>query len=272
MVILFDIGGSNMRNASSDGKCILRIKVMPTPTHYTRALLNFYAAVQELADGEKITGIVGGLPGTLNARKEKLLSAPHLRDWEGRAFKKWLQNAFHTKNVTLENDAALAGLGEAIHGVGKKYEIVAYLTVGTGFGGARITHKKIDASAYGFEPGHQIINITTRRELESLVSGSALTKKYGMYPSSIKREGVWDDVASALAFGLYNTIQYWSPEIIVLGGSIMLHGRNTLILNAVTELKKLSKRKVPLPKIAKATLGDKSGLYGALAILRSRSL
>jgi glucokinase len=50
------------------------------------------------------------------------------------------------------------GLGEAVFGAGKGREIVVYMTISTGVGGARIVGGKIDASAMGFEPGHQIID------------------------------------------------------------------------------------------------------------------
>src|SRR4030066_415253 len=48
---------------------------------------------------------------------------------------------------------------EKVKGAGKGFNIVAFLTIGTGVGGARIVGGKPDANVFGFEPGHQIIDL-----------------------------------------------------------------------------------------------------------------
>jgi len=77
--------------------------------------------------------------------------------------------------VFIENDASIVGLGEAVSGAGMGEEIVVYITVSTGVGGTRIVSGEIDEHAYGFEPGHELINM--QDSLEDLVSGTAVEER-----------------------------------------------------------------------------------------------
>ena len=61
--------------------------------------------------------------------------------------------------MDIANDTAVVGLGEAHRGAGIGYNIVTYITVSTGVGGTRIVDGRIDRRIYGFEPGHQTIDI-----------------------------------------------------------------------------------------------------------------
>ena len=179
-----------------------------------------------------------------------------------------MRKIFHAP-VFLENDAALAGLGEAVFGAGKGKKIVAYLTISTGVGGCRIVDGKIDENSQGFEPGHQIIfsdkNIIT---LENLVSGTAIEKKYGKKPYEIFDVKIWNNVANNLAYGLHNVAVLWSPDIIILGGS-MMKKIGIPVERVKFHLSKILNIFPKPPLIKKSKLGDLAGLYGALAHLKS---
>ena len=104
-----------------------------------------------------INAAAGGVPGILNKEKTVLLSAPNLEKWEDVFLKEALEKALDVP-VRLENDAALGALGEAVFGAGKDKRIVAYFTVSTGVGGARVTDGRLDEGAFGFEPHRQIVD------------------------------------------------------------------------------------------------------------------
>ena len=167
----------------------------------------------------------------------------------------------------IENDSALCGLGEAVAGAGRGSDIVAYITVSTGVGGVRIVDGKVDRAHAGFEPGHQIV--ASGLTLERLVSGRAMSEKYGKHPREITDEVVWEELAGYLALGLHNTIVHWSPEVVVLGGSMMkVPG---IALPAVQAyLAKTLKIFPVLPELRLAELGDFGGLHGALELLRQK--
>ena len=171
--------------------------------------------------------------------------------------------------VVLENGPGHAGAGEGGFGAGKGKKIVAYLTISTGVGGCRIVSGKIDESSQGFEPGHQIVffenKITT---LENMVSGTAIEKKYGKKPYEILGAKVWDNIAKNLAYGLHNVAVLWSPDIIILGGS-MMKKVGIPVESVKFHLSKILKIFPKTPLIKKSKLGDLAGLYGALAHLKS---
>jgi len=180
--------------------------------------------------------------------------------------------------IFLENDSALAGVGEAMFGAGRGSEIVAYHTISTGVGGVKIEDGEIDDASTGFEPGHQILDIdrTVLGEditptLENLVSGTAVAERFGVKAYEIPQSDiVWDELAEYLAQGLRNTILYWSPDVIVLGGSMIL-GDPAISVDTIRKytVKAIDDFTVT-PLIVKAELGDHAGLYGALAILKRR--
>ena len=142
--------------------------------------------------------------------------------WDGIIkIKSDLVENFKETEIIIENDASMAGVGEAQFGAGRGFEIVAYITVSTGVGGAKIVNGKIDEHAVGFEPGKQIMDVNSGKTLEDMISGKALQEKFGKHPKEIKDQGVWDNHAWLLAIGLNNIIMEWSPNCVVLGGSMI---------------------------------------------------
>ncbi|MDO8603819.1 MAG: ROK family protein [bacterium] len=275
MFILFDIGGTKMRVVSADRKKFLTTPVVvSTPKNFNEGIDTLKRIIENLSNGEPIDAIVGGIAGPLNEAKTGLLKSPNLGEWVGHDLKNSLVEAYKVP-VELDNDAALVGLGEANFGAGRDKKIVVYMTISTGVGGARIVDGEIDRNAIGFEPGHQIIDPDNTlcptcegNDLEAYVSGTAIEKRFGMKPFEIHDEKVWDELAKFLAYGLNNTIVHWSPDIIVLGGSMMKEVG--IPVEAVRKhLADILKIFPTAPQIEKAELDDFGGLYGALSVARA---
>src|SRR3989338_772170 len=275
MIILFDIGGSHMRVAASrDGKAIDPPAVFDTPKDFGAPVALLKKTAEGFAGAEKIKCAAGGVPGPLNHAKTELLRAPHLPQWVGKPLKEAFERVCNAP-IMIENDAAVAALGEANDGVGKGAGIVAYITIGTGVGGARIVNGRIDANTFGFEIGHQIIQADGpscigcggNGHFETYVSGSGIEEKYKKKPEDIIDKAIWDDIARFVAIGLNNAIVHWSPEVVVIGGSVGLAKRLSLdIIEAhLKELLTIFKKQ---PHIAKAELGDRAGLRGALRLIQ----
>lgn len=275
MFILFDIGGTKIRAVSADRKKLLAPPaVVSTPKDFDEGLETLKRVIDNLAMSEPIEAIVGGIAGPLNKEKTGLARSPNLPDWVGHDLKKSLEDRYRVP-VLLENDSALVGLGEASFGAGKEKSIVAYLTVSTGVGGVRIVNGEIDENSLGFEPGHQIIDPDNTlcptcdgNDLESYISGTAVEKRFGKKPYEINDPAVWDELAKFLAYGLSNTIVHWSPDVIVLGGSMMKEV-GISISSVEKHLKETLKIFPTIPEIKKAELGDFGGLYGALLYART---
>lgn len=271
MFAVFDIGGTKTRIATSvDGISLGAVQKFDTPPTYDEGV-GLLAETIRAAGGAVLGRVAGGIRGRLMSDHAGMAHDHILTDWQGKSLAQDLSERLGVP-VTLENDAALAALGEAHHGAGRGYGIVAYHTVSTGVGGARIDHGRIDANASGFEPGHQIIDLDEKGvgvALENLISGTAVEQARGKKPYEIPQDDpLWDELAHTLALGLRNTVVYWSPDVIVLGGSMML-GDPKIRLDAVQEHVAAIFRDTTCPPLVLATLGDSSGLYGALNLVRS---
>jgi glucokinase len=268
MYFLFDIGGTNLRVASSrDGKKIDAVRKFSTPQKFSAALELFRKTKEELAGSEKIVAVAGGVAGPLDREKTKLVKTPNISDnWKNKPLKKELEKIFGC-TVLLENDCVMVGLGEAAQGSGKGKEIVAYITISTGVGGARFVGGKPDRNTFGFEPGHQYIPSGDSLESwEACVSGAALQKKYGKPSFAITDLKIWEEEARLIALGLANTIVHWSPEMVILGGSVMKKVSIKAVRKYLNEFLTIFPCK---PKLVKAKLGDSAGFYGALSLLRT---
>ncbi len=268
MHLLFDIGGTNLRVAVSKGKTLGQTLTAKTPGDFAQGINLLTELIGKLTAGEKPEQICCGIAGSFNAEKSALFRSPNLSGWENQPLKQTLEQLYGCPAV-LENDAALAALGEANFGAGKNYTIVVYYTISTGVGGARVVDGKIDANTYGFSPGHQIIQSIENKNftLEDLIGGRQLEIKYKTSPDMLPPE-IWQEIEKNLAVGLYNSIKHWSPEIIILGGGI--GNSEKLSIKAVTShLQKLTSNKFLTVSILKqAALGDLAGLYGAMALLK----
>lgn len=256
---------------SADGQTITRSKIVPTPKDFGQGIQVLKQTADKLSDGEKIEGVAGGIAGPLDKNKTMLVFHSHVSGWIQKPLKSELEKTFGCQ-AHLENDTALAGLGETTRGAGVGKNIVAYLGIGTGIGGVRIVNRQIDHNSLGFEPGHQIIvpdgnqcNCGGKGHLETYVAGSYIEKIYHQKAEDIKDPGIWDEIAKYLAVGLNNTIVHWSPDIVVLGGSVM---KNLPLENTINHLKETLTIFPQPPQLVLTALGHEAGFYGALELLK----
>jgi predicted NBD/HSP70 family sugar kinase len=277
MYFLFDIGGTKMRFAfSPDGKTFEEPRILPTPRSFAEGVNIFKNAARELSSGRKIQVAAGGITRALGNSENALLKAPGMPNTID-SLRKEFERAIGVP-VCFENDSAVCGLGEALHGAGRGHKFVVYITVSTGVGGARIVSGKIDEGAMGFEPGHQIVDMphSFRTEfnpvgdLQGFVSGKSLEKRFGKKPKEITDPNVWEELAGELAYGIHNSIVHWSPSVVVLGGSMITGSPAISVERTNFYLKDILKVYPEVPEIKKAELGDVGGLWGALEFAKQQ--
>jgi len=277
--ILFDIGGTKTRVVESkDLKNIGAIESFKTPLSFAEGIERMAAAIKKLTKGKSPKARAGGIRGPLLEDKSGIRNDVVLTKWIGKSVVAELQK-YYDVPVNLENDTAIAGIGEAVYGAGKDLEIVAYHTISTGVGGVKIENGTLDLASIGFEPGHQVLDIDrtilgedVTPTLENLVSGTAVKNRFGIEPYEIRQDDVlWDELAEYLAHGLRNTILYWSPDVIVLGGS-MITGDPRIEIDRIRKYTvEALDGFVSAPLITVSKLGDAAGLYGAMAILKQQN-
>lgn len=275
MFVLFDIGGTKTRIAvSKDGQEIFGEPVVfETPLNFEDGLKKISETCAKLSAGEKIKMVAGGIAGPLDKKHEKLVNAPHLPNWIGKPLKAELEKIFDCP-VILENDSAIVALGEACFGTGRGKSIVAYITVSTGVGGARIVDGKIDKNIFGFEPGAQIIDLdktlakgTMIGSAEEYLSGTSTQNEFGVKASQMTDE-IWDKLADRLSAVVKNVISFWSPDIVVLGGGMITKKPGGIPLERVREnLAQTFKIFPEYSEIKKAELSEIGGLLGALKLI-----
>lgn len=275
MHLLLDIGGTYTRlSTATNGSFTPPVK-FPTEPDFTAAMSTISARVRQIFPASQFESTIVGLPGVMNQATGRLASSPNLPAWINQPILDQLQDITHAP-VRIVNDAALAGLGEACYGAGQGYDIVAYLTISTGVGGARVVQQQIDVSTYGFEPGFHLVDASGGlcpdchhpSSLEDLVGGASTAKRFGQHPKAIKDPLVWSTLAKWLAYGLTNITALWSPAVIVLGGPMMKDIPLDLVIKHTAQLTSF----LPAPPAIKlAALADDRAFYGALALLKSNA-
>ena len=183
--VVFDFGGTKTRVArSADLVTLDEVTSFTTPPSFAAAMKRFVEAIESLGVTE-VAGVAGGIRGVINETRTGIDNDNVLTGWAGKSIADAVHARFPNVPFVLENDTAVAGLGEAHFGAGKGYPIVAYHTISTGVGGVRIEAGQIDAASFGFEPGHQLLDIDSpilgaevTPTLENLVSGTAVGDRY----------------------------------------------------------------------------------------------
>lgn len=248
-----------MRVAASAGDVIEAVRKVPTPERYEDTIDQFMAITQELVHGG-IVKAAGCIAAQIDAERG-LFDANNRPSWNGRHFDKDLSAALNVP-VIVDNDCAVIGLGEFARGGGRGSRNIAYVTVSTGVGAAHIRDGVI-MPFNEFFFGHTKIDGV---EIEALISGTAVRKKFGIEPKELAAIEERNALADTLARGLAVLSEKWSPERIVLGGS-MIVGVNPIPLGHAAAT--LSALHANAPELKMAELGDTGGLVGA-AILANQ--
>jgi glucokinase len=261
-------------------------------------------AILEVKDGFEVSGVCLGVAGLILAQENKIIFSPNLRAVEGIPLKDELELRIGLP-LTLENDANAGAWGEFRFGAGSEVDHLLFLTLGTGIGGAMISHGLLLRGAQGSagELGNVTLQPTgprcacgNRGCLEALASGTAIRRRarevaiehpgsalgrlaaertvLGEDVSRLARKGdkaalsVLEESGRWLGIGLAGFVNIFNPEVIAIGGGVMEAGE--LILEAAREEVQLRARPPSrdVVEIKEATLGPKSGLLGAAVLAR----
>jgi glucokinase len=303
MIGAVDIGGTKTAvGMVNDNGQVLSRKETPTDTEsYANGMAAIAGMLRETARsaGVEFTGIGIGSTGPVDPFSGQFGEVDFLPQWHGQNLVKDLERMFNL-SVALENDADAGALAEAGWGAGKNKSRLIYVTVGTGIGGGIILDRKLYRGVDGAHPeiGHQVLDPSGplcscgfRGCWESLAAGPAMSAWLGStapadYPHgrglTAKRicqlaiEG--DEVARRavsrearyLGLGLANLINLFTPEAIVLSGSIMKS--SSLFLEGIRETVRQGCRFVPFEKteLLLASLGENANLIGAAMVWHHR--
>lgn len=251
---------------------------------------------------EAIAGVGIGTPGPVDAHSGMVFEAPNLPQWVNVPLRSMIAERTGL-SVAVGNDANSAALGEWLFGNGKGTDHFVYVTVSTGIGGGVIIDRSLLLGRKGIagEVGHMVIQVGGPRCgcgnygcWESLASGTALAARANeavaagestslatqIQPGNIKASDVAEAASAGdpfairlmeregelIGIGLVNVLHLFSPERIALGGGVMQNADRLFppMWDAINRLAMKPYRDV---EIGVATLGDRTGVLGAAALV-----
>lgn len=278
MYIYFDIGGTKTRvSVSHDQQAFVEPTKFPTPQRFEDLLAAIRDTAFELGGTKEVTAAGGGIACPVDhCAGDALCWAPNLpQDWFDRSLTAELSTALGAP-AYVANDTEIIGLGEVHHGAAKGAHIAAYMTVSTGVGGARVVDGKSDLVCISAEPGRQYIDFDKSAcphceaaDTLAYLSGAAMERRYGCKPYEVTDPAVWEEMAKWTAYLLNNTIVHWSPDVMVLGGSMII-GDPAIPIDRIrahlTDVLSYPR----MPELKLAALGDFGGIYGAMEYVKQR--
>jgi predicted NBD/HSP70 family sugar kinase len=269
MKIVADIGGTKTRMAGShDLMGYSEPMLYDTPKDYKTAIETITQNAHKIAGHERIEVVQIGIRGNILKERGAIFDQDVLVDWSEKPLAHDLRVALSIPTVNLANDVATIAMGEAHFGAGKDARSVVYFTVSTGVNACCVIDGSLENGGRGPEIGGQYLNIDPTITFEEMVSGAAIQKQFGMHPKELGKDNpLWDELAELCAYGVHNTILHWSPERVVLGGS-MFNEIGISVPKVAENVRKIMRKFPDVPEFAHAELGDFGGLWGGLALLR----
>lgn len=197
-----DVGGTKIA-AGLVHKNYKISNILIQPTSQTN-LLKQLEQIIKIYHG-KFSGIGLGMPGRVLSNGT-VIRLPNIPRFKKTNLKKLLQNKFHTPVVVL-NDADAFILAENTLGVGKKYQIVAGVILGTGIGVGITINKKIyiGANDLAGEVGH------------FTMPNGIIFEKFFKSSGHIKNA---NQIKSQITMLLNFIVRSFDPEVIIFGGAI----------------------------------------------------
>jgi glucokinase len=303
MIGAVDIGGTKIAVGMVDdnGKVLSRMDAPTDPNRYSDSVELIAHMLRRTAQkaGGQIAGIGIGSTGPVDPIRGEFGDVDFLPGWRGKSPVKDLSTVFNV-SAALENDGDAAALAEASWGAGKNRKRLIYITVGTGIGGGIILDGQLYRGVDGAHPevGHQVIDPAGPECTcgfhgcwESLAAGPAMVAwlernapadyphrqgitakricELALQGDAIARQSV-ETEAFYLGMGLANLINLFTPDAIVLSGSVMKSA--PLFMDRIRSVIRSGCRFVPAAKteLTLASLGDDTNLIGAARVWHYR--
>lgn len=304
MIGAVDIGGTKIAVGIVDdnGSVLSRAECPTDAKHgYQAALAHIEHMLRmvAVASGAELTGIGIGSTGPVDPFTGEFGDVNFFPAWRGINPVADLARIFGVQ-VAMENDADASALAEAAWGAGKNKKCLIYITVGTGIGGGIILDGQLYRGVDGAHPelGHHVIDASGpacdcgfHGCWESLAAGPAMASwmRSKMPPGDQRRDDLTakricelaregDELARQtverealyLGLGLANLVTLFTPDAIVLGGSVMKSA--DLFLEEIRKTICRCCRYVPYEKteLTLASLGEDANLIGAARVWHHR--
>ncbi|MCI5773339.1 MAG: ROK family protein [Erysipelotrichaceae bacterium] len=244
-----DLGGTNVRVSKVNEAGVI-LQTVKGPSYGSegpaKVMPNIIKMIKEIDGYQECAGIGVGVPGPVDTARGIMCLSSNLPGFTGYPIANELYEEFH-KPIYLDNDANVAGLAEAMVGAGKGMNIVYYVTISTGIGGALIANGRLVSGKNGY--AGEIANIVIDRQrkkvnhlnagaIECEASGTAIVRKAKelMPYAQINHAGdvfalaanrdviaikLVDEITTDLAYMFSIIAHVCDPFAFVIGGGVM---------------------------------------------------
>lgn len=288
-----DLGGTNLRAAAVDRSGAMMDSVSGN-TAYSEGreaiisdMVEAISTLRSRCGAAELVGIGIGVPGFIRIEDGVIGNSNNLAALENFPIRDEIGKRLGT-SVILENDANAAAIGEQWMGAGKDVKDLVLLTLGTGIGGGIISNGQIIRGSLGMagELGHITVvpngnpcGCGNRGCVEKHASATAITamaKLLGL-GDSLSSKAVYDlaiggnekartifvSMGESLGIALAMLINTFNFPLYLIGGGV-IDGWDLFAPSMIEETRRRSfTYRASQPKIEKAALGNKAGLFGA---------
>lgn len=301
-IIAADIGGTHMRVGlvAADGQILTRHVVATQPVRGSAAAILDLCELIDLLRSKsetRISAIGVAVTGPVDISTGVVDNPYTLAGWGPTDLVTPLRERFGLP-VAIENDANAAALGEWWRGAGRSASRLAVVTIGTGIGVGLLIDGTVQRKADGShgEAGHHLLDPNgpscycgARGCWEALAAGPALVRtatadgaliaRHGLSvdnPASIadavineaiagdaQARALLDQVAQWIGVGLVNTIAFFTPDTIVIGGGIGVRCFPLMQPTIDSVLRHHGKLVPTAVDVVPASSGDDAGILGA---------
>ena len=300
VAIAIDLGASNLRIAlvSANGSIIAKIKAQTskegaTGSVITHQIIGLVRLLLQETETKRIKGIGISSIGPLNYKRGGPEHSPNI-PFPFVPLVQPLEKEFSSP-VLLLNDCNAAVLGEKYFGAGKNVKNLVYATISTGVGGGAIVDGNLLLGKGGnaAEVGHFIVDslynipCTCQKGIghwEGLASGRNIPRFFETWLKATNKTSLFipkeakdvfdaakngnstaqeflEELSRVNARAISNIIAAYDPELITLGGSVVLNNPRVILEG----IKKYVEHYLAVPRIIITLLKEDITLMGAAA-------
>ncbi len=234
--LAIDIGGTNFSLALFRDHTLLFSETRSTlrDAGPTWMLDQMEAILSSWPDIPSLDGCGIGFGGPVDFYTQQVIYSTHVKGWDNFDLVSEVKRRFGVPAV-VDRDTMVGALGEGFFGAGRDVRPLFYMTLSTGIGGGLLMSDDQlfrGADSFACELGHHMIVpegpaclCGSNGCLERMCCGLWLERDYGKTARELLLDPAFvEKYVVLLARGLKNTIMFFNPAKIVIGGGIAKAG------------------------------------------------